>query len=81
MALRQRLSLEGDAAIEGPKRGPAALARDQTGRQEQDVVQSPTVLFVDDEPDFVRALVKRMQKRNVNALGASSGEEAVEVVS
>ena len=44
-------------------------------------MQNPTVLFVDDEPDFVRALVKRMQKRNVNALGANSGEEAVEIVS
>ena len=36
-----------------------------------------TVLFVDDEPDFVGSLIKRMKKRNINAVGAGSGEEAV----
>jgi len=39
-----------------------------------------TVLFVDDEPDFVGSLIKRMKKRKINALGAGSGEEAVELL-
>jgi DNA-binding NtrC family response regulator len=36
-----------------------------------------TVLFVDDEPDFLQTLLKRMRKRNVNASGVGSGEEAL----
>jgi DNA-binding NtrC family response regulator len=35
------------------------------------------VLFVDDEVDFLHTVVKRIQKRNVNALGAKNGEEAL----
>lgn len=35
------------------------------------------VLFVDDEVDFLHTIVKRIQKRNVNALGAKNGEEAL----
>ncbi|MEJ5358713.1 MAG: response regulator [Desulfobacterales bacterium] len=35
------------------------------------------VLFVDDEPDFLETLLKRMQKRNLAAFGAKSGEEAL----
>jgi DNA-binding NtrC family response regulator len=36
-----------------------------------------TVLFVDDEPDFLQTLLKRMRKRSVNAAGVGSGEEAL----
>jgi len=36
-----------------------------------------TVLFVDDEPDFLQTLLKRMRKRDVNASGVGSGEEAL----
>jgi DNA-binding NtrC family response regulator len=36
-----------------------------------------TVLFVDDEPDFLQTLLKRMRKRDVNADGVGSGEEAL----
>jgi DNA-binding NtrC family response regulator len=36
-----------------------------------------TVLFVDDEPDFLQTLLKRMRKRDVNAAGVGSGEEAL----
>ncbi|MBL0715151.1 MAG: response regulator [Desulfosarcina sp.] len=36
-----------------------------------------TVLFVDDEKDFLQTLLKRMRKRDVNASGAGSGEEAL----
>ena len=32
---------------------------------------------VDDEPDFLQTLLKRMRKRNVNASGVGSGEEAL----
>jgi len=35
------------------------------------------VLFVDDEVDFLHTVVKRIQKRNVNAVGAKNGEEAL----
>lgn len=35
------------------------------------------VLLVDDEGEFLETLVKRIQKRNVNATGVHSGEEAL----
>ena len=35
------------------------------------------VLFVDDEADFRETIVKRMQKRRIDALGFGSGEEAL----
>lgn len=35
------------------------------------------VLFVDDEADFVEALIKRMRKREIDAYGANSGEAAL----
>jgi DNA-binding NtrC family response regulator len=35
------------------------------------------VLFVDDEADFRETLIKRMQKRHVDASGVRSGEEAL----
>jgi DNA-binding NtrC family response regulator len=40
-------------------------------------MESFHVLFVDDEVDFLDTVVKRIQKRNVNALGAKNGEEAL----
>lgn len=41
------------------------------------MLESMTVLFVDDEPDFLQTLLKRMRKRSVNAFGVGSGEEAL----
>jgi len=35
------------------------------------------VLFVDDEIDFLEALLKRMKKRGVDVTGVGSGEEAL----
>ncbi len=35
------------------------------------------VLVVDDEPDFLETIVKRLQKRNLFVAGVSSGEEAL----
>jgi DNA-binding NtrC family response regulator len=35
------------------------------------------VLLVDDEGEFLETLVKRIQKRNVNATGVQSGEDAM----
>ena len=35
------------------------------------------VLLVDDETEFLDTLVKRIKKRNVNACGVGSGEEAL----
>lgn len=35
------------------------------------------VLLVDDESEFLDTLVKRIKKRNLNAYGAGSGEEAL----
>jgi DNA-binding NtrC family response regulator len=37
-----------------------------------------TVLFVDDETDFVDSLVKRMQRRDIRAYGVNSAEEALD---
>jgi DNA-binding NtrC family response regulator len=38
------------------------------------------VLLVDDEPEFLETLVKRLCKRKLNATGVSSGEAALDVV-
>jgi DNA-binding NtrC family response regulator len=38
------------------------------------------VLLVDDESEFLDTLVKRLKKRKLNAIGARSGEEALEVL-
>ena len=38
------------------------------------------VLLVDDEPDFRQTLVKRLKKRNLDAVGAESGEEALSMI-
>lgn len=35
------------------------------------------VLFVDDEVDFLETLLKRMKKRQLNACGVNSGEQAL----
>ena len=43
-------------------------------------MESLTVIFVDDETDYVESLVKRMQRRNIAAYGASSGENALEIL-
>jgi len=40
-------------------------------------MESFHVLLVDDEVDFLDTVVKRIQKRKVNALGAKNGEEAL----
>jgi len=39
--------------------------------------EKPTVLFVDDEEDYLTTLLKRMRKRNIDAAGVGSGEEAL----
>ena len=36
-----------------------------------------TVLFVDDEQEFLATMIKRMKKREINAFSAASGEEAL----
>ncbi len=38
------------------------------------------VLIVDDEPDFLETIVKRLRKRQVDATGVGSGEEALELL-
>ncbi|MBW2284913.1 MAG: response regulator, partial [Deltaproteobacteria bacterium] len=38
------------------------------------------VLIVDDEEDFLETLVKRLGKRNLDATGVLSGEEALEAM-
>ncbi|MFP5213505.1 MAG: sigma-54-dependent transcriptional regulator [Acidobacteriota bacterium] len=35
------------------------------------------VLIVDDEPDFLETIVKRLKKRKIDASGVSSGKEAL----
>ena len=39
-----------------------------------------TVVFVDDETDYVESLIKRMTRRNINAYGAGSGEAALDLL-
>jgi DNA-binding NtrC family response regulator len=41
------------------------------------MTEKPTVLFVDDEEDYLTTLLKRMRKRHVDAAGVGSGEEAL----
>jgi DNA-binding NtrC family response regulator len=41
------------------------------------MADNPTVLFVDDEEDYLTTLLKRMRKRNIDAAGVGSGEEAL----
>ena len=41
------------------------------------MTDNPTVLFVDDEEDYLTTLLKRMRKRHVNAAGVRSGKEAL----
>ncbi len=41
------------------------------------MTEKPTVLFVDDEEDYLTTLLKRMRKRDVDAAGVGSGEEAL----
>ena len=38
------------------------------------------VLLVDDEEDFLSTVIKRLRKRDVNAHGAGSGEEALQAL-
>jgi DNA-binding NtrC family response regulator len=38
------------------------------------------VLLVDDEPEFLETLVKRLKKRKLNATGVSSGLQALQVI-
>ncbi len=38
------------------------------------------VLIVDDEPDFLETIVKRLQKRKVDAIGVDSGKEALKIL-
>lgn len=38
------------------------------------------ILVVDDEPDFLETLVKRLSKRNFSVRGAESGEQALEML-
>ena len=39
-----------------------------------------SVLIVDDEPEFLRVLVKRLQHRGIRASGVSSGEKALSIL-
>ncbi|MFH2067327.1 MAG: response regulator [Pseudomonadota bacterium] len=39
-----------------------------------------SVLIVDDEEDFVETLVRRLKKRDIDAIGVHSGEEALEIM-
>jgi len=39
-----------------------------------------SIMVVDDEVDFLETLVKRLQKRNIDTVGVTSGEEALKVL-
>lgn len=38
------------------------------------------VLFVDDDVDYLKMLMKRMKERNISVFGRNSGEEALELL-
>jgi two-component system, OmpR family, response regulator len=38
------------------------------------------VLVVDDEPDFLETIVKRLKRRSISASGVDSGKKALEVI-
>jgi DNA-binding response OmpR family regulator len=38
------------------------------------------VLIVDDEPDFLETIIKRLQARNIDVTGAESGMQALELI-
>jgi DNA-binding NtrC family response regulator len=46
--------------------------------KEEAPMEKVRALVVDDEQDFLETLVNRLQKRNIDATGARSGEEAIE---
>ena len=39
-----------------------------------------SIMVVDDEVDFMETLVKRLQKRNIDTVGVTSGEEALKIL-
>ncbi|MGC9965929.1 MAG: response regulator [Syntrophobacteraceae bacterium] len=41
----------------------------------------PKVLVIDDEPDFLETVVKRLRKRQIEAAGVGGGKEAVRLLS
>jgi DNA-binding NtrC family response regulator len=44
------------------------------------VLEAARILIVDDEIDFLETVVKRMRRRGIDTLQASSGEEALETI-
>ncbi len=38
------------------------------------------VLVVDDEQDFLETIIKRLQARNINVMGAESGQQALDLM-
>jgi DNA-binding response OmpR family regulator len=44
------------------------------------VHDGPRVLVVDDEPDFVETLVKRLERRGFEVTGVGSGQEALKLL-
>ncbi|SPD74455.1 Response regulator receiver protein [uncultured Desulfobacterium sp.] len=43
-------------------------------------MDSFSTLFVDDEEEFLATVLKRLKKRNLEVMGANSGEEALNVL-
>jgi DNA-binding NtrC family response regulator len=43
-------------------------------------MQKSRVLIIDDEPDFLETIVKRLKKRNLDATGVGSGEDALRAI-
>lgn len=39
-----------------------------------------SVLLVDDEEEFLRTIIKRLNRRGINASGANRGEQALELI-
>lgn len=44
------------------------------------VMEKFRVLIVDDEPDFLETIVKRLQRRHIDVTGVGGGKEALEML-
>ena len=66
-----------------PSGSQALRAGGQSGHSpkvKEDYMDSFRVLVVDDEKDFLETLVNRLAKRNIDATGVPSGEEAIKMM-
>lgn len=66
---------------EGVKRlSPMGIGRADNRKVREGGMEGFRVLVVDDERDFLETIVKRLQRREIDAAGVESGKEALEIL-